>query len=199
MATFAELVADVKTITNRPDLDTEIKLAVKTATLKAHSSDFYPKDLYETAIIWSPVDYFQSLDYRSLVPRWRAFKYLRKYDPTNVTNTSGIFFELITPDDAVDDYRINKTTVCYLAGEQIEIKSSTQDTYMLLGCYLHPDITEATYTSWIAVEYPFAIEMEAASKIFKTTGFDEQAAQMQREVAEQFTLLRNSNILMQGY
>lgn len=198
MATFAELVADVKTITNRPDLDSEIKLAVKAATLKAHITDFYPKDLYDTAILWSPVAYIQSLDYRLLVPRWRAFKYLRKYDPT-AAEPSGAFFEIVTPDDVVDDYRLNKSDVCYLAGEQIEIKSSTQDTYMLLGCYIFPDITEVTYTSWIAVEFPFAIIYEATSKIFKQTGYDEQAAMMNKEVTEQFTLLRNSSIQMQGY
>ena len=61
MATFAELVADVKILTNRPDLDAEIKLAVKAATLKAHHTDFYPKDLYGVAIQWTPVGFLQSL------------------------------------------------------------------------------------------------------------------------------------------
>jgi len=197
MATFAELVSDVKILTNRPDLDTEIKLAVKAATLKAHQSDFYPKDLFETGIAWNPVAYRQSLDYRTVVPRWRAFKYLRKYDA--VGDVPGVFFTILTPEQTVNGYGINKENVCYLAGEQLEIRSSTEDEHMLLGCYVHPDIQETSYNSWIAVEHPYAIEFEAVSKIFKTTGYDEQAAQMQREVAEQFILLRNSNILAQGY
>ena len=41
--------------------------------------------------------------------------------------------------------------------------------------------------------------IEAASKIFKQTGYDEQAAMMNKEVTEQFTLLRNNNLIMQGY
>jgi len=199
MASFAELVADVKVMTNRPDLDAEIKLAVKAATLKAHNTDFYPKDLFETGIQWNPVAYSQSLDYRSLVPRWRALKYLRKLDSTGLL--PGIFFDVLTPDKsiAVDSYGIDRTNVCYVAGTSLEIHSDTQDQYMLLGCYLHPDITEASYNSWIALDAPFAIEYEAVSKIFKQTGYDEQAAMMTKEVTEQYTLLRNNNILAQGY
>lgn len=195
MATFAELVADVKILTNRPDLDAETKLAVKAATLKAHHSDFYPKDIYEFTILWSPVAYTQSMDYRTLVPRWRAFKYLRKHDGTSATD----FFTLLTPEEVLDGYGIDKEDVCYIAGEQIEIRSSTEDTYMLCGCYRHPDITEAGYSSWIALDHPYAIVYEATAKIFKMIGFDEQAAQIQREVVEQYALLRNSNILGVGY
>jgi hypothetical protein len=197
MATFAELVADVKTITNRPDLDSEIKMAVKVATLKAHQSDFYPKDLYEVGIQWNPIAYQQSLDYRTLVPRWRAFKYLRKYDATG--ETPGAFFTILAPEQLLDSYGIDKENVCYLAGEQLEIRSDTEDTYMLLSCYVHPIIEENSYSSWVALDHPYAIVYEAAAAVFKQIGWDEQAAQMKREVAEQFTILRNSNILAQGY
>ena len=201
MATFAELVADVKLMTNRPDLDSEVKLAVKAATLKAHHTDYYPKDLYEVTVAWSPVAYLQSLTYRTLIPRWRSFKYLRKFTPAVGTTPAvdGVFFKMIDPMDAVDVYGINKENVCYLAGEDIDIRSSTEDTHMLLGCYRHPDITENTYSSWIALDHPYAIIYEAASKIFKQTGFDEQAAMMSKEVTEQFMLLRNSEILGKGY
>jgi len=65
MATFAELVADVYIATNRPDLVTQTALAVKVATLKAHQTDFYPKDIFETGIQWNPVAYVQSLSYRT--------------------------------------------------------------------------------------------------------------------------------------
>jgi len=199
MASFADLVSDVKIMTNRPDLDNEIKLAVKAATLKAHQSDFYPKDLFETAIQWTPIDYFQSLDYRTLVPRWRSLKYIRKYDPTNTTTPSGKIFTIAQPENILDQYQLNRDDICYLAGASIEIRSSTQDAYMLLGCYIFPDITEATYDSWIALDHPYAIEFEAASKIFKTTGDDAQSTQMSQEVAVQYALLQRDSIIAQGY
>jgi hypothetical protein len=197
MATFAELVADVKILTNRPDLDSEIKLAVKAATLKAHHTDYYPKDLYETGIQWSPVAFTQSLEYRTLIPRYRAFKYLRKLDDTGLL--PGVFFKMITPEQTLDSYYVDREDVCYLAGESLEINSSTEDTYMILGCYIHPDVTEASYNSWIALDHPYCIEYEATSKIFKQIGYDEQATMMNKEVAEQFMILRNSEILAQGY
>lgn len=188
MATLNELIADVYTVTNRPDLVADTLLAVKKATLKAHHSDFYPKDLFETGIQWATPDFLQSLDYRTLVPRWRHLKFLRKYDDTGSTPRD--FFTILTPDQTLDSYNVSRENVCYLAGEFIEIRSDTEDAYMLLGCFLHPDITEATFSSWIALDHPYAIIYEAAATIFKTIGFDEQATAMRAEVGEQYMALR---------
>lgn len=186
MATFSELVSDVYTLTNRPDLVNETKLAVKSATLKAHHSDFYPKDLYETGITWPTPDYIQSIEYRTLIPRWRAFKYLRKYADSLPSD----FIKLLTPEQTLDRYSINKEDICYLAGEMLEIRSSTQDTYMILACYIHPITDENSYSSWIALDHPYAIVYEAARSIFKQIGWDEQAASIKQEVAEQFQILK---------
>lgn len=49
---FAELVADVYTLTNRPDLVGETVLAVQAATLKAHQSDDYIYDFREQSIVF---------------------------------------------------------------------------------------------------------------------------------------------------
>jgi len=185
MASFAELVADVYILTNRPDLVNETKLAVKAATLKAHQSDFFPKDLFETGIAWPSPDYIQSIEYRTLIPRWRAFKYLRKYD-----TVPGAFITLLTPEQTLDRYSINKDDICYLAGEMLEIRSSTQDTNMILACYLNPILDENTYSSWIALDHPYSIVYEAARSIFKQIGWDEQAASIKQEVAEQFQILK---------
>jgi hypothetical protein len=186
MATFSELCADVYTLTNRPDLVAETKLAVRQATLKMHHLDHFPKDIFETGIQFSTAELIQSLDYKSLVPRWRSFKYLRKYD----NGEAGVFITLLDPEATLDRYAINKENICYIAGEQLEIRSNTESQYYLLGCYLHPDITEATYRSWIADEHPFAIVFEAAATVMKTIGFDEQAAMMKQQVAEQVQLLK---------
>lgn len=193
MATFNEIVSDVYLITNRPDLVNETKLAVKVATLKAHQSDYFPKDLYEVGITWDPVDYFQSLDYRALVPRWRAFKYLRKYSD----GAPAAFINLLTPEETLDGYGVNKEDICYLAGEMLEIRSSTQDTYMLLGCYVNPIVEETNYSSWIALDHPYAIMFEAARNIFKSIGQDEKAAQIRQEVAEQYQILKQ-NVVAYG-
>jgi len=185
MATFAELVSDVYIITNRPDLVAETELAVRVATLKAHQSDFYPKDLHEHAISWSAPDYLQSMEYRTIAPRWRAFKYLRKYN-----GAPGKFFTLLTPEQTLDSYSINKEDVCYLAGEMLEIRSSSKDNHMLLGYYRNPIISVAEFNSWIALDHPYAIVYEAARSIFKQIGWDEQATQIRQEVSEQYQILK---------
>src|SRR6185312_3840961 len=128
------LIDDVYTLTNRPDLVAETSLAVRSATLKLHSLDNWYKDIYQTGIQWNPVDYIQSLEYRTLVPRYRKFKYLRKYSPptgNDMMGYDGDFFTLITPDNTLDDYGINRENVCYVAGAYINIRSNTQDQYMI--------------------------------------------------------------------
>lgn len=186
MATFAELVSDVYTLTNRPDLVAETKLAVKAATLKAHQSDFYPKDLFETGITWSDPAYIQSIDYRALIPRWRAFKYLRKYS----NGMPGDFIKMLTPEQVLDSYGYQKADICYIAGEMLEIRSSTKDENLIIACYVNPNTDENNFSSWIALDHPYAISYEAARSIFKQIGFDEQAASIRQEVMEQYQILK---------
>jgi hypothetical protein len=199
MASFAELLTDVYSITNRPELVSQTKIAVRAATLKAHHLDYFPKDLKESGILWNIPAYQQSFDYRAFDARWRSFKYLRKYDAGTTPGTPGDFFKIITPEQVLDDYMIQRTEVLYLAGSHYEILSKTQDTNMLLGYYRHPDTTELTYDSWIALDHPWAIVFEAAALIFKQTGFDEQVITFRQLVQEQYILLQNNNILGEGY
>lgn len=196
MATFAELVSDVITLTKRPDLVDDTKLAVKVATLKMHQMDFLYKDIYETGISFSSESYVQQLDYKTLLPRFRSLKYLRKADSTGV---AGAFFGVLTPAEVIDAYGIERADICYAAGSIIQIKSSTSFQYAILGAYLNPDITEAGYNSWIAQDHPYAIVYEAAITIFKTIGYDEQAVTYGKLALEQAKMIKMSNIQLEGY
>ena len=171
---LTELQAEVYTLTNRPDLVTETLAAVRSATLKLHQIDYFYKDLYETGVSFSTAAYQQQLEYRTLLPRWRSLKYLRKTDVSG-SDTLG-FFEIIVPENVLDDYNLNRDNVAYVAGAVVQMRSSTQFQYIILGCYLQPDITVATYTSWIALDHPYAIVWEAAATVFKMIGDTEQFA-----------------------
>lgn len=195
MATFTELCSDVYTLTARPDLVNETKLAVKAATLKAHQSDFYYKDLYETGVSFSAEDYTQVLEFRPLLPRFRATKYIRK---TDSAGTPGDFLNLITPALSLDRYGSQREDVFYAAGEVIQIKSSTLLQYILFGCYLNPDVAEATYSSWVALDHPYYIVYEAATTLFKTIGQDEAASVYTKLATEQLMMLKSSNIEVEG-
>ena len=195
--TLAELIAEVYTITGRSDRVAETLSAVKSATLKAHQSDYYYKDIFETGLDFGYTAYIQSLDYRAIIPRWRALKYIRKYDPD--TSTPGKFLEVIVPENVLDLYAVQKTDICYAAGAYIQIKASTEQRYYLLGCYLNPDITEAGFNSWVALDHPYCIVFDAAATVFKAIGKDEEAAAYRTLVAEQLTMLRTANIVATGF
>lgn len=196
--TLPELEAEVLLITKRPDRVANISQAVRNATLKAHHTDFYPKDLFETGIQWSIPAYIQSLEVKTVVPRWRAFKYLRKYDFSTSPGTPGDLFTFIQPESLMDSYDIQRENVCYIAGTQLEIRSTTQDIYALLGCYRHPDVTVNGFDSWIAQDYPFAIINAAAAIEFKQIGYDEQVAVMNAMVADEYALLKQE-LTGEGY
>jgi hypothetical protein len=195
--TFTELCNEVYTLTNRPDLIAETKVAVKAATLKMHQSDYYYKDLYEFGVSFPTSEYVQSLEYKFVLPNWRALKYIRKTDVVGSDTDS--FLTVLTPEETVDSYGMNKNDICYVAGQVIQIRSSTQLQYIFVGCYTNPTLVEASYNSWIASDHPYAIVYDAVATIFKMTGFDEQATLMRQLVAEQIAELRLSNIQASGY
>ena len=194
---FAELVDEVYTITGRPDRVAETTAAIKSATLKAHQSDFYYKDIFETGVSFQTSDYLQQLEYRTLIPLWRAVKYLRKYD--NSGQAPGKFLSLVLPENTLDRYVVEKTNIYYAAGAYLNIKSDTQEQYYLLGCYLNPDITNLGYNSWVALDHPYAIIFDAAATVFKAIGKDEEAAAYRQLVAEQFAMIKSSNIVATGF
>jgi hypothetical protein len=195
--TLNELIAEVYTITNRPDLVAQTLTAVRSATLKLHQSDYFYKDLRETGVSFVSALYVQQLEYRPLFPKWRALKYVRKTDAAG-TDT-GAFLELVVPENVLDNYKQNRNDICYVAGEVIQIRSSTQLQYIILGRYDSPDITQSGYDSWIALDHPYAIVFEAASTVFKMIGDTDQFAAYTQLAGMQLVELRNSNILAAGY
>ena len=196
---LAELTAEVYTITGRPDRTAETLTAIKAATLKAHQSDFYYKDLFETGVSFDSAAYVQQLDYRGLIPLWRSIKYLRKLDVTTSPYTPGRFMTLVVPENVLDRYQVEKDNIYYVAGAYVNIKSDDLQQTYLLGCYLNPDITSGGYNSWVAEDHPYAIIFDAAATVFKAIGKDDEAAAYRQLNAEQLAMLRTSNIVANGY
>ena len=184
---FASLVADVITITKRPDLVSETNLAVKAATLKAHQSDDYIKDFDEYSIAFDTSAYYHTLDYKTLLPNWRKPRYIRKYD--NVGAAYGVFLGYVEPEKAIDEYKVDRTDIFYVAGANVQIKSSTLLQYILVGVYENPIVTSTGYNSWIANDHPFAIVYEAAAIVFKMIGRDDQVPIFRGMVGEQLQIL----------
>lgn len=195
--TLTELRQEVYNITNRPSLVVETLTAIRSATLKLHQLDYFYKDIVEAGISFPAAAYVQQIEYRALLPRWRALKYLRKTDSTG--EEQGPIFEVIPPESVVDQYRVNRTNVCYVAGAVIQIRAESQLQYCLLGAYVNPDITEGGFNSWLATDHPYAIVFEAAALVFKMIGDTDQFAAYTGLAAMQAAEVRTSNIQPVGY
>lgn len=168
-------------LVKRPDLIDAVVLHTKNAILKVHSSDYYLGDLYENAFTFAVSSTTYQLDAKQLLSRWRKIKYLNVLDPV----TGEITRELkpIPVLSAVDGYGYIKDYVFYEAGNYINIRASGGEQVYGFGAYLYPDTTLVT-PSWIADQFPYAIQYEAARTMFKSIGFDEQSASMEKLVAE---------------
>jgi hypothetical protein len=178
---LAQLQADVMTLVKRPDLVNAIALHTKNAILKVHSSDYYLPDLYENSFTFAVSDTQYSLDTKLLLSRWRKAKYLNVLDPTSGEITKKL--NRIDVLNSVDDYSYVKDYVFYEAGNYLQIRASGGEQVYGFGCFLYPDTTLVT-PSWIVDQFPYAVQYEAARTLFKTIGYDEQSAAMERLVAE---------------
>lgn len=195
--TLTELQDEVYLITNRPDLADRTLSAIRAVTLKLHQLDFFYKDLFETGVAFSVPSYLQQIEYRAILPRYRALKYIRKSDASS--SDTGAFLRLIVPEEVIDSYGQNHTDVCYVTGANIQIKSSTELQYVFLGVYLNPDITAAGFNSWLAVDHPYAIIYNAAAQIFKGIGKTEEFAAYTMLAREEQQAVIVSNTQAQGY
>ena len=191
---LSELRAEVVTLTNRADLDLtgQILLAVRRATLKLHTIDYFYKDLSEFTVAFSSSISQQAFDTISNVPRWRSAKYFRFYDLA--TATPGKFFKKLDSQNVLDDYGVSSNNIWYQAGDILQLRYEANFQYMLAGVYLYPDIAAATYTSWIAVSYPYAIVLEASAMILKMTGKADEARMIREDNNENIALLKISGI-----
>jgi hypothetical protein len=198
MTTFNELLDLVYELTNRTDLAGITTSAIRAATLKAHQTDFYSKDIYEVGVEFDTLDYRQSLDYYNLISNFRALSYFRRVE--SATDDVGKFIEVITPAEVLDSYGYNRSDIAYVAGRVLEIRSSVTFQYALMGAYVFPIVlANDSFSSWIADLYPFSIVYEAARVVFKAIGYDEQSAQMNSLVAESYALLKASALTDVGY
>jgi len=196
---LSELQSAVYDLTGRPDLEARTRVAIQAATLKVHHMDFFSRDLVEDPIDLGVTAFVHNFDYKSVYPRWRAIKYLRYLDTTISPPAPGDFFKVLEPEQLLDSYGATKTDVCYLAGIYIQINAKAELRYCLMGSYLHPNIEESSYSSWIADEHPFAIAYEAARTICKLVGLDQQYTRMKDQVEEEFTAVRITGLSPRGY
>lgn len=191
---FTEIYNEVLIITKRPDLDARTRQAIRSATIKAHHSDFYYKDIVEVPVQFTEPFYLQSFLPTEVVPNFRMVKYVRLWNGGNDGDV-GVFLDPIQIENSLDLYQQKKTNVFYMAGQLLQIRGACTVDKVLFGCYVDPIILpEANYSSWIAVSQPYAIVYEAARQVFKSISYTEQANEYSTLVGEEYAELKLSSV-----
>ena len=164
---FSEAVAEVVSITGRPDKSTDIASQLNRAlsffTLKAEFS----QDLVEVSLAIDPNLYGDTVSLASLT-RFRKFKYLRplaqRYYLRSIDPT-----QIFTPGQQIQRDRY------YVGGTSITYTLSQLDSSLEIGYFTYAPVLTSTSGSdahWMLNLMPYALVEKAAAKIFQLIGDD---------------------------
>lgn len=198
-AIYNQLLADIYVISKRPDLQAETLLALRKAVMKLHLADTWKNDIatsYITVPVLSTTDvsFRYSLDLTNsvLFPRYRKVNCIKEYN--TVATGYEITFKELDSDRILDSYLLEEINYWYQAGKQVNLRCNKLLTYLRVDYLQFPDVTNATFDSWIARDYPDMVIEEAVSNIFSTVGKDAEAQNYAKRFYENVALLRISEI-----
>lgn len=183
-----QILQEVLEITGRPDQEAVTKAAIRATILKAHTRDFYYKDLVETGIKFARPAIIQNFDPKAIFPRFRKIKYIRRWlydEGSSSLGAPGAMLEPIEIRQVLDDFGSQRTDVYYMAGKLLQMRSMSGIQYCLAGAYVYPDVSINNTDSWICQEYPYYIIYEAAATVLAKTGKDKEAS-FQKGLANEF-------------
>lgn len=195
---FDSMVADIITLTARPDLESETELALRTATNNAHLSDAYARDYITNSVHLPTPAYSAQFDLVTNFPRLRGLSGIRPLDSTYapVSSIGNSAIEIIELEDIYDEYGRIKTNVAYLAGSALNILANTICYGFLVSYFVGPMTRRDDYNSWIAQLYPEAILYWAASIVLDTNGNEEKAAKYLKQTQQTHIPFLKSNFLL---
>lgn len=204
---YVELVEAVGNLTNHPEMVGEITTAIQASTLKLHQADYYTRDAVEKLLVLDQDGYVFQVDIPSNFVRYRAIRWMRKWDPTGFDATTqqnsgaaGEFLENVDPEGIIDGYGYTKPNKWYVAGNNLNLRSNSTLRQLLISYYQMPKVAPvAQYSSWIADTVPFAIIFDAASLIFQTIAQQDQARKYDLLVLEQMRIVQQHGLISKGY
>lgn len=199
-ATYLAIIQDVYALTARPDLAAETALAIRKATMKSHMAETWKNDISNVIITLPVLDntvevsWRYSLDLTSSVnfPLYRKLSSIDEYN--NPLTGYEIHFKELDNDRILDEYFLEDINYYYQAGQQVNLRANKWLVQLSVDYYKYPDITPATYTSWISDQFRDMIVCEAAASVFRTIGKDSEATSYGNMFAENLLMLQMSEI-----
>lgn len=160
---FTELVNTVANLTNRPELQEEIKNAVMRSTLKMHAIDFFPRDLKVQSFVVNSA--------KGEIDISQAFKNFRKINKVVGQTLQEKLIEL-KPLSFNDIIGFNSATKIgyFFSGNKIVYKSRELLYSIFISAFTFPEVSEHKYDSWIADLYPYAIIDDACASVYEHLG-----------------------------
>ena len=197
MTTFAEMESLVTAQTRRPDVPTITKAAIKSATLRAHHVDFFPRDLTTYNLVYTPLSTAVLYDFaniQNILTRLRSLKFVQSIDAVNSTPTEILAYR--DTDDIYDSDGNRRLSIYTLIGATLRIYPQSATGVATAYYFQNPDTAELTYSSWVADTYPEELAMWAAGIVFARTGFLEAAKEFQDTHVKAFReMLIDSHLL----
>lgn len=219
MATLNSLAADVATITNRPDLVAEMKVAIRKAIMKFHQADTFSRDLSRTRLqmaLYTPIEpntwrYLFDLTNATLFPRFRRIQslnypvdlvpqYTNVIPPLrdySVLNSDSRQIKVIASDNLFDSYLTERAQYAYITGSSLNVKLGWGMDYIDVFFYQYPLIPsdpETQIISWIVDQFPDAVIEESCNRVFAMIGKDEESGRYERMFAENLAMLRETGV-----
>lgn len=182
MALFDDLIADVITITNRPELLAETKLGIRAAVVKLHGLEFWREDRVEETVAVTVANSEFSIPTTALTSPVRKIDGVKKAD-------SDVYFEEIDPKQVLDGFGHRRYNSYYRMGNLLNFLTDSGDTSVIVIYYKHPVAVETGFSSWIAETYPILVALEAASFVFSAIGDKEQEAKVRGMIGEHGSVL----------
>jgi hypothetical protein len=181
VTTFAELETLTVEQTRRPEIPAVTQAAIRTAVLRAHHIDFFPRDLISTIISYTPAasDFYDIPNLSSSILRLRTIKTVQGLETATTRPVEQLEFR--EADDLYDSEGDRRRHVYTMIGDTLRIYPDAQTGRINVYSYTNPAITTTGVTSWIADLYPDDIAAWAAAIVFARTGFADMAKQVQDE------------------
>jgi hypothetical protein len=181
MTTFAELKALVVEQTKRPEVNSITEAAIRSATLRAHHVDFFPRDLVQASLPYTPSNNAVFYDFTGLsstLLRLRSIQLLQSVDSVVYTPVEELEYRNL--DDLYDSDGTLRAHAYTFIGDTMRAYPKAATGLFTCYYYQNPSVASTAYSSWIADTYPDELAMWAAAIVFARTGFAEMAADVQK-------------------
>lgn len=195
---YDAMLADVISITNRPDLESETAIALRSATTNAHLTDAYFRDCATTQVQLPNGSNQWGIDIATMFPNFRGCGQVR---PTDINQNLVILapesqINVVEMGDIYDDYGSLRTNIAYVSGSSLVVRSPITSYGLAVEWFQAPNTRRAQYNSWIAQMAPSIIIFWAAGIVLTTNGNEEKARNYLNQVEKFYIPQLKQNFLL---